>query len=186
MKPQARKVLRALEAAGDAGVHSRQLRADFIADPPTRVCELRRLGYNIDRQKEGNGTRYRLLGLSEGVTGQRSAVGSPADSYPANALDRTPSGDTLAESQLPDTDAARSTSPPRGPSETPGSTPGGRGFYGSVVLERKPLTKHHSLAHQPPDGREGWVLCVSYLGPEPDWRWELRAPTQLEAAKAAA
>ena len=60
MKPQARKVLRHLKAAGAEGVHSRELRADFIADPPSRICELRRSGYDILRKKEGNGTRYIL------------------------------------------------------------------------------------------------------------------------------
>lgn len=160
IKPQARKVLRHLQAAGAEGVHSRQLRADYIADPPSRVCELRRLGHNILRKKEGNGTRYTLIPAEVGRS--QSAV--------------DPGG---SESRPPG-----STSPPRqGPPGVPGLPPAGRGFPGSVPTETKPLAPGRRYAHQPPDGREGWVLVADYTDrSRPSWRWELRVPDQMEAA----
>lgn len=90
MKPQARKVLRHLEAAGAQGVHSRQLRADFIADPPSRICELRRLGYDILRKKEGNGARYILGHVPPSGGGALAPCGPAADPFAGAVVEIRP------------------------------------------------------------------------------------------------
>lgn len=160
MKPQARKVLRHLRDAGAGGVHSRQLRADFIADPPTRVCELRALGFDISREKEGNGTRYVLRAeRGAGLPARAATPASPSPGPRAGAVPLLPGG---------------------GGSHSPAPA---APLPGSVTLERKRTSKGHEYAHQPPDGRPDWVLVLDYSDPErPDFRWERRAPAQMEAA----
>lgn len=179
MKPQARKVLRHLEAAGAQGVHSRQLRADFVADPPTRVCELIRLGYNISREKQGNGSRYTLRPAHTEAAGVERPETIPPEGDSSDPGLASQGGGALAPT-LANTSAPPEPSNRGGGSHSPAPA---APLPGSVVLGRKRTSKGHEYAHQPPDSRRDWVLVLDYSDKaSPDFRWERRAPSQAEAA----
>lgn len=73
------KVLELLRAAGSRGVHTFELRAEFIGNPSQRIAELEALGHKITHTRErlrgsATGTRYRLL-RDTGVEGNQANGG---------------------------------------------------------------------------------------------------------------
>lgn len=80
------RVLAMLQAAGGRGVHTFELRREFIGNPSQRIAELEARGHRIDHTRErlngdAVGTRYRLV--SGGA--KTAPVGGTAGDLPAAA-----------------------------------------------------------------------------------------------------
>lgn len=79
------RVLAALKAAGQVGLHTHDMRGEplWVGNPSERVRELRDLGYTIEavreRRGDANGTRYTLKSAGDGDAGSQPAgVTTPA------------------------------------------------------------------------------------------------------------
>lgn len=60
------RVLQMLQAAGSRGVHTFEMRREFIGNPSQRIAELEAAGHTISHTRErlhgdATGTRYRLI-----------------------------------------------------------------------------------------------------------------------------
>jgi hypothetical protein len=68
LKPQAREVLKMLRAAGDRGVSNGDFIRAYIERFGGRICEMRKLGWEIETVREGQGrSRYFLRGEPSGL-----------------------------------------------------------------------------------------------------------------------
>jgi hypothetical protein len=79
LKPQAQAVLQMLRAAGGRGVSNGDFIRSYIERFGGRICEMRKLGWEIETVREGQGrSRYFLKGEPSGLDPARP---TPAQSH---------------------------------------------------------------------------------------------------------
>lgn len=162
---QQHDLLRALRAAGRAGIHSHDCRTQLhIGDPSRRVADLTEQGYRIqsklERRNGSHGVRYRLLS------------GSPV--RPESETARTGGPDSQSRHSFP--------SPGVG-SEDGGASAGGPDSPPPAAPRpvRYPAQSLKQWSTEP-DEREGWGRVREFDG---SWWWELGEPIPAQVELAA-